>query len=68
MLSNLSLMISRILICCRLSGVRYLPSLMADLLFVQEQSAPLPGTKLSYKTLRKVYVRPISRRVLISSF
>src|SRR5829696_3887727 len=33
MLSNLSLRTSRILICCCLSGVRYLPSLMADLLF-----------------------------------
>jgi hypothetical protein len=30
---------------------------MADLLFVQGQSARPQGTKLSYKTLRKVYVR-----------
>jgi hypothetical protein len=33
MLSNLSFNTSRILICCCLSGVRNLPSLMADLLF-----------------------------------
>src|SRR5215204_6937972 len=64
MLSNLSLSTSRILICCCLSGVRYLPSLMADLLFVQGQSAPPQGTKLSYKTLREVYVRQICRQVL----
>jgi hypothetical protein len=45
MLPNLSFNTSRILICCCLSGVRYLPSLMADLLFGYETVCPFPSNE-----------------------
>src|SRR5215204_5477577 len=68
MLSNLLFSTSHILICCCLSGARYLPSLMADLLFGYEIICPPQATRLSYKTLSKVYARQIFRQVLIHPF